>query len=326
MTRLGKGRRRDLPLGLPLLFLVLISRACSAFSSAFSSSSSSRLSCMHGRPWGPSAVILGRAAPAFDGKPVAPTCFGYSVGLLSLRGGQAYGGFDYEDEEEEDIVYNSDEYEKEEDNKEEEDADEEDCNAAADQGSQEADYGCVADDYGVPGRGYHGDGLEWVSGKRSKERAEVSYQVQSDESERGPVEATLLGDGSQKEGALVSGASLIRRIDRGLTTDNMRPPMLRPLDLSVSGHKAPLYALLSLLSPSSPSSSHTLSVSAKCAQVYKGGKLEGPEETEIQKFRREKGSCVPRGEILSTEKELIEMWRQGNEELLPHFASMEVSK
>jgi hypothetical protein len=241
MIHLGKGRRRDLPLGL-IIFLALISRACSASSS----SSPTRLSCLHGRPWGPSSLLLGRVALAFDGKPVAPTCFGISVGLLSLRGGQAYSGFDYEDEEEEDIVYNNDE------NEGEEEADGDDDNAAANQGSQEADYRCVADDYGLPGRGYHGDGLEWVNGKRPKKKADVSYQVQPDEDEQGPVEASLLDGGSQKGAARVTGGSLIRRMDRGLTTENMRPPMLRPLDLSVSGHGArttlrPPSPLLSLL-------------------------------------------------------------------------------
>lgn len=235
-------RHRNLSLDL-ILCLAHINQACSAFSST--------LPCLHCRPWNPSVLLRGEA-PATNMKPVASIRFGYSVGLLSLRGGQAYSG--YEDEDEEDSVYN-----------EEEDGDEDDDNAKGG-GDREAEYGCVADEYGVPGRGYHGDGLEWVSGKRSVGSADVSYQLQPDENERVPIEATSLGDGSQRDAAM-TGSSLIRRMDRGLTTENMRAPMLRPLDLSVSGHAASLLLLLLLLSSSYPSLFLFLQPSSHCAQT-----------------------------------------------------------
>ncbi|EKX49547.1 hypothetical protein GUITHDRAFT_104509 [Guillardia theta CCMP2712] len=47
----------------------------------------------------------------------------------------------------------------------------------------------------------------------------------------------------------------------------------------------------------------------------------------IQKSPSEKKeSCVPRGPILSLEKELIESWRNTNEYLIPHFAKLELAK
>jgi hypothetical protein len=51
-------------------------------------------------------------------------------------------------------------------------------------------------------------------------------------------------------------------------------------------------------------------------------RYEGPIRNETDP----RDSCVPRGEIFSKDKDIIEIWRDTNEALLPHFARMEQAK